>query len=67
MLVKKILSNGDIKFYEYNDKRYYKNYKNKTGYLTCDCCGSTVLSFYLDKHKQTKRCQNHKEKNIKNL
>jgi|688.fasta_scaffold55560_3 hypothetical protein len=68
MLVKTIDKNGNIKVYEYDDKKYdhkkyYNTYKNDTkgGKVVCDICNAKVLNLYLEKHKRSKRCRTYNE------
>jgi hypothetical protein len=67
MVVKRFLEDGTIVVCEYETKKYYKNYKDKHGLSICDKCGASVLSFYLPKHKTSKKCMNFDVHKIKNL
>lgn len=67
MIVKRFLDDGTLVIDEYDTKKYYDNYKEKRGYSKCDHCGSTVLTFYLSKHKTTNKCKNYDASKIKNL
>jgi hypothetical protein len=67
---KKILSDGSVKIYEYEDNSdYYKKRISNKGYCKCDVCGSIVLNLkqIIDRHKQSKKCINFSNRVITNV
>jgi hypothetical protein len=56
LIIKVINKKGEEKVYTYDNKEYYRKYKEKHPSVCCDRCGTLVLSFYLNKHYLSKRC-----------
>ena len=54
--VKSVMKSGDVKVYEYDHKKYYENYKQKDGKITCVVCGHDVNKSYLVNHLKTSKC-----------
>ena len=54
--VKSVTKSGEEKVYEYDHKKYYDNYKQKHGKITCLVCGHDVNKFYLVNHLKTSKC-----------
>ena len=54
--LKSVMKSGDVKVYEYDHKKYYENYKQKHGKITCVVCGHDVNKSYLVNHLKTSKC-----------
>ena len=54
--VKSVMKSGDVKVYEYDHTKYYENYKQKHGKISCLGCGQDVNKSYLVNHQKTSKC-----------